>query len=263
MTNLLSFYDYTQSLESAQAAIEEFKAVYIIVKTMRENQVPVVSKKNGLNFLQWWYIKGCVLFSLRPDEQHTEYQRLGNSVERMYTKDRIFPLDTVELQRFRTNHGADIGDAVIHTGPYADEYARSLNALAVTIGADIFFRNNAFNTSTEEGKKTLAHELTHVTQYEGGRMEGNSSIEELEEEAFGEEKYEGYNGNPYCVLKFGKTLCRIREKEIDAFITKLADVVEKRIAEQKDILREEDYFKLLVEYEAWLKEGGRNGLLGA
>ena len=32
------------------------------------------------------------------------------------------------------------------------------------LGTDIFFRNGAYRPETEEGRKILAHELTHVAQ---------------------------------------------------------------------------------------------------
>ena len=41
--------------------------------------------------------------------------------------------------------------ATIHTGPYADELARSLHTLALVLGTDIFFRNGAYRPETEEG----------------------------------------------------------------------------------------------------------------
>ncbi|MEE0999379.1 MAG: DUF4157 domain-containing protein [Treponemataceae bacterium] len=31
-----------------------------------------------------------------------------------------------------------------------------------TLGKDIYFRNKAYKPETEEGRKILAHELTHI-----------------------------------------------------------------------------------------------------
>ena len=65
--------------------------------------------------------------------------------------------------------GADLGEVTMVYGPAADEYTRSHHALALVLGTDIFFRNGAYRPETEEGRKILAHELTHVAQSKSGR----------------------------------------------------------------------------------------------
>ena len=96
-------------------------------------------------------------------------------VARKYLYDRKYKLDSVILNEFSREHGKEVDTAIVHLGMYADEYTRSLNALAITIGMDIFFRNGAYRPESEEGRKILAHELTHVAQ--------NKKREELEREA--------------------------------------------------------------------------------
>jgi hypothetical protein len=137
-----------------------------------------------------------------------------------------------------------------------------MNALAVTIGMDIYFRNNAFNSGTEEGKKTLAHELTHVAQYEEGRIGGNASVKKLEQEAVAEEQYE-FTENPYVKLRYRNKTLTLKKAALDSFVEELADSIEAGIQRQKNILSEENYLKLLVEYETWLKGGLNSGFLGA
>jgi hypothetical protein len=199
----------------------------------------------------------------RPDGQSIIPQRTEKSIERESAKDRVFPLDTVELQQFRTkHHNADIDTAIIHTGPYADEYARSMNALAIAIARDIYFRNGAYRPETEEGRKTLAHELTHVAQYEEGHITNNSSREELEEEARINEDKEGYNKDIWYRFKYENKFFRLRGSEIESFTDQVAECIERKIIDQRNILSEEDYLKLLIEYETWLKEGRFDGFLG-
>jgi hypothetical protein len=53
---------------------------------------------------------------------------------------------------------------VVHTGKEAAETSRALNARAFTVGRHIAFGEGAFSPGTAEGKKLLAHELTHVLQ---------------------------------------------------------------------------------------------------
>ena len=74
-------------------------------------------------------------------------------VARKYLYDRKYKLDSVILNEFSREHGKEVDIAIVHLGMYADEYTRSLNALAITIGMDIFFRNGAYRPETEEGRR--------------------------------------------------------------------------------------------------------------
>jgi hypothetical protein len=189
---------------------------------------------------------------LRDDEQYTKYQLQVPAVQRDSNTDRVFPLETVELQRFKNETELDTDRVLIHTGPYADELARSFNALALTFANDIFFRNNAFTTYTEEGKKTLAHELTHIAQYKEGRIK-NRAREELEEEAEENETRTGYTDSQYMVFRIDAKLCRIKKSEINRFVSEAAVEVERMLVRKKHELDGEKYLRLLIEYEKMLK----------
>jgi hypothetical protein len=54
--------------------------------------------------------------------------------------------------------------APLHTGPKAAALAQALHAEAFTLNGHIFFNKNRYNPATKEGKRLLAHELTHVAQ---------------------------------------------------------------------------------------------------
>jgi len=60
--------------------------------------------------------------------------------------------------------GADFNHVRIHTDSRASEMNKQLNARAFTYGADIYFNEGQYNPSSSEGKKLLAHELTHTIQ---------------------------------------------------------------------------------------------------
>jgi hypothetical protein len=60
--------------------------------------------------------------------------------------------------------GHDFSRVRIHTDSSASESARAMNALAYTVGRNIVFRAGQFAPETREGKRLLAHELTHVVQ---------------------------------------------------------------------------------------------------
>lgn len=67
-------------------------------------------------------------------------------------------------QRF----GHDFSSVRVHTDTQATESARSVNALAYTVGRDIVFQSEHYKMNSTEGKMLLAHELTHVVQQTGG-----------------------------------------------------------------------------------------------
>jgi hypothetical protein len=65
---------------------------------------------------------------------------------------------------FGPRFGYDFSEVKIHDDAEAAKSARSVNAQAYTVGANIVFNRNQFSPETEAGKKLLAHELTHVIQ---------------------------------------------------------------------------------------------------
>lgn len=78
------------------------------------------------------------------------------------------PLSASERSFFEPRFGQDFSDVRVHTGPEADEAARSINAEAFTIGSDIAFARGNYQPGTRQGKELLAHELTHVVQQTSG-----------------------------------------------------------------------------------------------
>jgi hypothetical protein len=250
MSDLSSIYDFTLSVTEARNRISDFKISHSFLEA-------------GLTAAYMFRNVRRNSPRLRSSEQYTEYQRQEKSVERPIEEDRIFPLETVVLKQFNSAHDKDPDEVLIHIGPYADEYARSLNALALTIGRDIFFRNNAFNTEHEEGRKTLAHELTHVAQYEEGRLNDNSSVEELETEAAFFEGQEEYRDDFSFWVVLNNKRYRIKRSEMDVIAEKIAERIENKIYEERYFMSEEDYLRLLAEYKTMLGRGISNGIYDA
>ena len=62
----------------------------------------------------------------------------------------------------------DFSRTRIHTDAQSGRLNQSLNARAFTMGQDIFFGQGKYNPNSRQGKKLLAHELTHVVQQQGG-----------------------------------------------------------------------------------------------
>ncbi len=64
--------------------------------------------------------------------------------------------------------GHDFSRVRVHTDAAAEQSARDVNAHAYTVGTDIVFGAGRYAPGSGEGRRLLAHELTHVVQQSGG-----------------------------------------------------------------------------------------------
>jgi hypothetical protein len=74
------------------------------------------------------------------------------------------PLDAGTRAFFEPRFAQDFSRVRVHTDAKAAESARSVNALAYTVGRDVVFGAGQYAPQTSEGQRVLAHELTHVAQ---------------------------------------------------------------------------------------------------
>lgn len=65
---------------------------------------------------------------------------------------------------FEPRFGVDLHHVHVHANDRSDRAAQSINAVAFTLGSEIFFRNGEYRPETLEGRGLIAHELTHVIQ---------------------------------------------------------------------------------------------------
>jgi hypothetical protein len=80
--------------------------------------------------------------------------------------------------------GYDFGQVRIHAGTQAAEAARSVNALAFTVGSHIAFSAGRFSPESTAGRQLLAHELVHVVQQRNnGRVGGALKLGRAEDVA--------------------------------------------------------------------------------
>ena len=68
--------------------------------------------------------------------------------------------------------GQDFADVRIHRGANAEASAGDLNAIAYTTGSHIVFGPGAYQPQAPEGRRLLAHELSHVLQQRRGPVTG-------------------------------------------------------------------------------------------
>ena len=78
------------------------------------------------------------------------------------------PLQAPVRADMESRMGFDFGGVRVHTDGHAGDLARSVNALAFTVGNDVVFGGGQYRPETADGRKLLAHELTHVVQQTGG-----------------------------------------------------------------------------------------------
>lgn len=76
-------------------------------------------------------------------------------------------LDPATRAGFERRFGVPLGNVRLHHDEQAARVASALQARAFTLGNDIVFATGAYAPQTDEGKATLAHELTHVVQHRG------------------------------------------------------------------------------------------------
>jgi hypothetical protein len=82
------------------------------------------------------------------------------------------PLPSGVREEMEGRLGADFADVRVHADARASDSARAVNAQAYTVGSDVVFREDRWAPDSSEGKRTLAHELTHVVQQRSGPVAG-------------------------------------------------------------------------------------------
>jgi hypothetical protein len=74
------------------------------------------------------------------------------------------PLDRATREFFEPRFGHDFSHVQIHANQPAAASTRAVNALAYTVGRDMVFGDGQYSPKTPEGRRLIAHELTHVVQ---------------------------------------------------------------------------------------------------
>jgi len=74
------------------------------------------------------------------------------------------PLDAAARAYFELRFGRDFSEVRVHADAKAAEAAMAVNALAYTVGTDVVFAAGRYSPGSGEGRRLLAHELSHVAQ---------------------------------------------------------------------------------------------------
>ena len=81
-------------------------------------------------------------------------------------------LSPTERSYYEPRFGTSFSGVKIHTDSKSAQLSRSVNAKAFTVGRDIFFGAGEYSPNTVQGKKLMAHELTHTVQQGSGEHRG-------------------------------------------------------------------------------------------
>jgi hypothetical protein len=87
-------------------------------------------------------------------------------------------LDTDARATLENAMGEDFSSVRIHDDAEADGLSDAVSAAAFTTGSDIFFRQGKYDPAGSEGRKLLAHELTHVSQQRGAPAASELTVSE-------------------------------------------------------------------------------------
>lgn len=98
------------------------------------------------------------------------------------------PVDVITLNEFNTNTGNQIEHTKIYCDDETHERTLRLMALAFVLFDDIGIRKGQYHPESEEGRKLLTHELTHVAQNQKKEFVDHRTREELEAEAEANER---------------------------------------------------------------------------
>lgn len=79
------------------------------------------------------------------------------------------PLDSATSTFMESRFGHGFSQVRVHTDSRAAQLAQSLNAQAFAVGRDVVFGAGQYAPQTFEGKRLIAHELTHVLQQRNGK----------------------------------------------------------------------------------------------
>ena len=79
------------------------------------------------------------------------------------------PLDTSTRAFMEPRFGHDFSQVRVHSGSDAEQSAQDVHANAYTVGHNIVFGTGRFAPGTYEGRRLIAHELTHTIQQGAGR----------------------------------------------------------------------------------------------
>jgi hypothetical protein len=173
------------------------------------------------------------------------------------------PLDAAVRAFMEPRFGHDFSQVQVHADGKATESARSVNALAFTVGRDIVFGANQYAPATYSGRRLLGHELAHTIQQRstaGGPPSANShGTFESSAEAAGREVANGQalsHDFPACGVGLARTPISPAASDDQELAQELQQLREKLSKQASYTGRDKDLDRYL-ELKAVADKGGR------
>lgn len=107
------------------------------------------------------------------------------------------PLDAAARAYFEPRFGRSFGDVRVHTDASAVQSAQAVQARAFTVGRDVVFATGEYAPGTPEGRRLLAHELTHVVQQRGADRRADPVLQRVSAVACDSAKMVSVNVDTY------------------------------------------------------------------
>ena len=168
------------------------------------------------------------------------------------------PVEATTLNEFNQSTGNNVDRAYIT--PLDSDYAHDMmmtTVLAYVLLDDVKVRRDKYKPETEEGRKLLAHELTHLAQNQNKEFVDHRTREELEEEAEANERTAESIQDPLVTRKIhGKDVVLPASKwhEVSEYVFRK---LRRWIHYEKFIRPPEEYELLVKKYECWMKYKSR------
>jgi hypothetical protein len=160
--------------ETIQRQTEEDATVHLkpLAQTVQRKEIEgVVHLKplaNQVSPIIQQNLKDSTLISRKGDSAFTASDSIETRLKSGKGGGQPLPNETRDFMDSRFSN--DFSGVKVHTGPDAVQLSKELGAQAFTHGEDIYFNSGKYSPHTDEGKKLLAHELTHTIQQTGPKI---------------------------------------------------------------------------------------------
>ncbi|MDR2942225.1 MAG: DUF4157 domain-containing protein [Treponema sp.] len=173
-------------------------------------------------------IKGASVSTGKPEKKH--------------------PLEATVKNKLERELSSDLPEVMLHIGGGNPSILNTLAVYALTIGNDVYIREEAYKEGSVETDKILLHEMVHVRQNKNNiKIKSTDELNKAEAEAEQAEQeiYSDIWSEPVEVIEMDGVKIRFTQKQRKNFIEKVIDGIERWVKEQRVILDENEYLKLL------------------
>ena len=152
--------------------------------------------------------------------------------------------------------GADFSSVKVHTDNHADQLSRSIQAKAFTTGQDIFFSQGTYSPSSSSGQELLAHELTHVVQQQGKKVQRQLAAQP--DDALAQQ----VSDTPEAVIQRMVALAKAKATKADAIELTSINYAVQRAGGPVGLLKDSDFSTLTEEDTIFIVGHGDPGESG-